>query len=98
MTKPKSNGLGYKGKKRPESVDARSVRISQLLPLVSGLRHAKDPDAKACAVVLQEAICDLERLNDIEMRCSQYNEDPLRPVGGPSEELFEKLNEILSRS
>jgi len=55
---------------RSPSVDARSRRIMQLLPIVSGLRHSANAEARAVAEPLQAAIRDLERLNDIEIRCS----------------------------
>jgi hypothetical protein len=54
---------------RSPSVDARSQRITQLLPIVSGLRHSANAEARAVAEPLQATIRDLERLNDIEIRC-----------------------------
>jgi hypothetical protein len=69
------NGLGFQGKKRLPSVDERSQRITALLPLVSGLRHARDPAARACAVVLQASVRDLERLNDVEAWCERVDGD-----------------------
>jgi len=89
-------GIGYQGKKMPASVLARSLRITALLPMVSAMRHSKNSAAATCSTVLQEAIRDLERVNDIEMCCSQYNDDLLRPLLGPAEEFFDRLNAILS--
>jgi hypothetical protein len=91
------NGLGYQGKKLPVSVEARSRRITVLLPMVSSMRHSKNSAAIACATALQEAVRDLERLNDVEICCSRYNDEPLRPLQGLTEEFFNRLNEILSK-
>lgn len=90
--------LGYQGKLRPESVEVRSHHMSQIFPMVSLLRSAKDPEANVCAGVLQTVVRDLDRLNDIEMLCVKYNSETLRPLGGPAEEFFDDLNKILVRS
>lgn len=55
------------------------------MPLVSGMRHSKNPAAIVCATVLQAAIRDLERLNDIEMCCFQYNSKLSRRAIGPTD-------------
>ena len=59
----------FKHPPRSSSIEARSQRITALLPLVSGLRHAANAAARATAEPLQAATRDLERLNDIEVRC-----------------------------
>jgi len=53
-------------------IENRSRRITQLLPFVSGLRHSNDANSRLLAVVLQESIRDLERLNEIatEIACN----------------------------
>jgi hypothetical protein len=45
----------------------RSERINQLLPLVSQMRHSQNPEALRAAQALQDALADLELLNDVEM-------------------------------
>ena len=77
--------------------EARTALISQLLPVVSGFRHSKNLEARNCAELLQIAVRDLERLNDIEMACVSYNSNSLRPMSGPAEEFFDRLNQIFSR-
>jgi hypothetical protein len=59
----------FKHPPRSPSIKARNQRITALLPLVSGLRHAASSAARAAAEPLQAAIRDLERLNDIEVQC-----------------------------
>jgi hypothetical protein len=80
-----------------ESAQIRSAQITELLPLISGFRHSQNDEAKRYAVVLQNVVRDLERLNDIEMICSLHNADPLRPFGGPIEIFFDEINKALSR-
>jgi hypothetical protein len=53
--------------------------------MVSGMRHSKNPAAIVCATVLQAAIRDLERLNDVEMCCFQYGLKLSRRAIGPTD-------------
>ena len=75
----------YQGRPRPTSVEVRSTQITELMPMVSGMRHSKNPAAIVCATVLQAAIRDLERLNDVEMCCFQYGLKLSRRAIGPTD-------------
>jgi hypothetical protein len=54
-----------------QHIDKRRRAITTLLPLISGLRHSKNPLQHALAEVLQYATGELECLNSIEMRIDQ---------------------------
>ena len=91
--------LTYQGKQRPASVEVRSTRITVLMPMISGMRHSKNPAAILCATVLQAAVRDLERLNDVEMCCFQYGSQTpgSQTPGSQTQEFFTRMSEILSR-
>jgi hypothetical protein len=67
--KPKSAKALIKAQGYQTSLAAaqRSERIHQLLPMVSRMRHSQNPEALLCAKALQEALSDMERLNEIEL-------------------------------
>lgn len=69
---------------------ARTQLISQLLPIISGFRHSQNIEARNYAALLQLAVRDLERLNDIEMLCRQATDST-----GPT--LWLKFIELLER-
>jgi hypothetical protein len=73
-----------------QSVIDRSARISLLLPLLSQLRHASNTEARNTAYPLQNALRDLDRLNDIEMLCRQADDET-----GPT--LWLRIIKILER-
>jgi hypothetical protein len=75
---------------RSPAIDARSRLITALLPLISGFRHSKNPVALAAATAIQAAICDLERLNDVEVLCRVADDKT-----GPT--LWLKIVEILEK-
>lgn len=59
---------------RSPSVDARSVRISLLLPLLSRFRSLQGAEMQVVAELLLTTVRDLERLNEIESLCVQAGE------------------------
>jgi hypothetical protein len=73
---------------RSAAIDRRSRRISQLLPLVSLIRHAQSPAMREFSAPLQLALRDLERLNEIELNCVQATDHT-----GPS--LWMRITKIL---
>lgn len=50
---------------------ARTKRISDLLPFVSALRYAPDRESRRIGMLLQTMLRDLERLNDLELYCER---------------------------
>ena len=54
---------------------ARTRRISDLLPLVSSMRYSSDREARRKGMLLQTVLRDLERLNDIELYCERADID-----------------------
>lgn len=54
----------------------RSKRITELLPLVSSLRHAGDREMRRNGIVLQNVARDLDRLNEVELFLEQHPDNP----------------------